>query len=239
MGTIQSLFNKAHYQKFEEKHLKHLFKQTLSGKSLLDIGCGQGRYLHLLQPYCTKISGIDVNPEQVQKLRSEGFDVYLPDALPQQKYDVILMSHIVEHLSAKELVDFLDTYLSYLKNDGYLIILTPMPGIRFWHDYTHIRPYTPQSFGMLFGIINAPAAFRTNIKMQLNDIYFFNDSWRIRNNRSYFKLPGMKTTITEKITQKLITIFNIFGAGIHILSNGRIGTSASWMGIYKINESKN
>ncbi len=232
MGMIQNLFSKAHYQKLEEEHLKHLFKQTFDGKSLLDVGCGQGRYLHLLQPYCSKISGIDVNPEQVQKLCDEGFDVCLPGALPPQKYDIILMSHIVEHLTAKELVDFIDTYLPYLEKDGYLIILTPMPGIRFWHDYTHIRPYTPQSMGMLFGILGAPAAFRSKAKMTLKAIHFFRDSWRIRNSKFYF-MPSATEGLAGQLVRHILWISNIFLAGIYLLSHRRLGTLASWMGIYQ------
>lgn len=233
MPFFQKILRNAHYQKFEEKRLKYLFRSQFNDKSLLDIGCGQGRNLELLRPYCSKISGIDINPEQIQALKNKGFDVFLPNELPDEKYDILLMSHVVEHLSTTDLIRFIENYLPLLKEDGHLIILTPMPGIRFWHDYTHVRPYTPQSFGMLFGIINAPAEFSIKIKMQLDDIYFFKDSWRIRNNRSYFRFPNKKTNIATSIPQKLIAFLNILGAGLHIISNGYFGTLVSWMGIYK------
>lgn len=205
----------------------------LRGKSLLDVGCGQGRYLHLLKGYCTRIKGIDANPDQVENLRNEGFDVSLPGELLQQKYDILLMSHIVEHLSAQELVTFIDKYLPLLEDDGYLIILTPLPGIRFWHDYTHIRPYTPQSFGMLFGIIGAPAAFRSRKKMNLEEIHFFRDSWRIRNNKHYFPFQTGSESISTKIFRNLVFAINVVFAQIYVSSHGRAGTLASWMGIYR------
>lgn len=238
MGLTQNLLSKAHYQKFEEKYLERLFKAEFSGKSLLDIGCGQGRYLRLLAPYCAKNSGIDVNPEQVQKLQNEGFDVHLPGDLHPQKYDVILMSHIVEHLPPKELVAFIDDYLPLLKSDGHLIILTPMPGIRFWHDYTHIRPYTPQSIGMLFGILGAPAAFRSKVKMKLVTIHFFRDSWRIRNSRFYFSSHPPKENTAARLIRTLLFKTNIALAILYLFSNGRLGTLASWMGIYQNIEPK-
>jgi len=233
MSKIKNLFNQAHYQKFEEEKLKTLFKTKFQGKSLLDIGCGQGRYLRLLQEYCTKIKGIDANPDQVKNLLNEGFDASLPNEPLQQKYDVLLMSHIVEHLSAQELVAFIDKYLPSLEDDGYLIILTPLPGIRFWHDYTHIRPYTPQSLGMLFGIIGAPAAFRSKNKMNLEEIHFFRDSWRIRNNKYYFPFHTDNESIFTKTFRNMIFATNVIFAKIYILSNGKAGTLASWMGIYR------
>lgn len=235
MKITNNFLSKAHYQKFEEKKLISLFQSQFNKKSLLDIGCGQGKYLELLSPYCSKIKGVDINPEQIKKLKNKGFDVFSPSELPNEKYDILLMSHIVEHLSTKDLIAFINNYLRLLKEDGHLIILTPMPGIRFWHDYTHIRPYTPQSFGMLFGIIAAPAAFKIENKMELDDIYFFKDSWRIRNSRFYFTSLNKKKNVLIKFIQSIISISNIITAGMHVFSNGHLGITASWMGIYRKN----
>lgn len=233
MNAIQVLFAKAHYQKLEERCLERLFATRFKGKSLLDIGCGQGKYLRLLNVHCSRITGVDANPMQVDALRQEGFEVYLPEELPVRKYEILLMSHVVEHLSAKDLVAFMDRYLPMLEDDGRLVVITPMPGIRFWHDYTHVRPYTPQSLGMMFGILGGPAAFRPQIGMALEEIWFFRDSWRVRNNRYYFPLPPEGVGEGTIYFRRLIVVANAVLAGLHAISGGRLGKLTSWMGVYR------
>ena len=167
-----------------------------------------------------------MNPQQVESLRGEGYEVYLPEDLPGKEYDILLMAHVIEHMSPEALVNFMDHYLPMLKEDGRLIILTPMPGVRFWHDFTHIRPYTPQSLGMMFGIINGPASLRISKRLVLENIRFFRDRWCTRANRHYYPLNG-------SILEMIILIVNILLAGLHAISGGRLGALASWLGIYK------
>lgn len=230
MNRIQKLFSSTHYQILEERRLAQILSSNFKGKRILDIGCGQGKYLRLLKNISSEVTGVDVNSVQVENLRKEGFNAYTPDNLPAQKYDLLLMSHIVEHMAPEDLIAFMDKYLEMLEENGALLLLTPMPGIRFWHDYTHIRPYTPQSIGMMFGILNGPVSFKPKNKLMLNEIWFFRDSWRIRNHRSYYPSPqGNRDTFNRY----LILTINIVLAGLHAISRGRLGILASWAGIYR------
>ncbi len=69
--------------------------------------------------------GIDVNPEQIADLRFLGFEVYADSAeLKKQRFDCILLSHVIEHFSGDELVELFDTILPYLEKDGKIIIVT-------------------------------------------------------------------------------------------------------------------
>lgn len=234
MGTAQALLQRTHYQQLEEKRLLQIFASRFKDKRVLDIGCGQGKYLRLLSAHCAQMTGVDINPLQVDGLRQQGFDVFTPGDLPARKYDVLLMSHIVEHMAADDLVAFMDHYLPMLEDDGVLVLLTPMPGLRFWHDYTHVRPYTPQSLGMMFGILGGPVAFKSRNPMRLEDIWFFRDSWRIRNDRLYYPCThSPRPGAAEKLHRWLITAANIVLAGLHDVSGGRLGALASWAGIYR------
>lgn len=233
MKRSPTLLSRAHYQRLEERYLSQLFASKLSGKSVLDVGCGEGKYMRLLDSSCSRMVGVDANPHQVDGLQRAGFEAYLPESLPPLRYDVILMSHVIEHMSAHELVGFMDRYLPLLADDGKLIVLTPLPGDRFWHDYTHVRPYTPQSLGMMFGILGAPAAFRPKVQMQLQEIRFFRDSWRIRHNRHYY--PSTLKQGAAPIAgwvRKLVSVANAALAGLHVYSGGRLGPLASWAGVY-------
>jgi SAM-dependent methyltransferase len=214
-----TLFARTHYQRLEERHMAKLFDTRFKGKSVLDIGCGHGKYLRLLHGRCSLVVGVDANSVQVEELRREGHEVFPPEELPERQYDILLMSHVIEHMPPETLLAFMDRYLPMLKDDGRLIVITPLPGMRFWFDFTHIRPYTPQSLGMMFGILDGPAALKLKTRLSLEDIWFFRDSWRCRMNRRYYG-DG-------------ILLANALLAGLHVASGGRLGALASWLGIYK------
>ena len=224
-----SLMQRAHYQRLEEKRLLKIFETTSTGgQSVLDIGCGHGKYMRLLASAGCVVSGVDVNEEQVAVLREEGWRAFTPDALPSgERYDYILMSHIIEHMPPDELVACMDRYLPFLKDDGKLIIITPFPGERFWHDFTHVRPYLPQSIRMLFGGIVAPSSSKAGHRMELEEIFFFKDSWRLRNCRAFY--PSSSTSGIQRVA---VWLCNVFLALSHLASGGRVGATASWLGIY-------
>jgi 2-polyprenyl-3-methyl-5-hydroxy-6-metoxy-1,4-benzoquinol methylase len=96
----------------------------------LDVGCGVGRHLVNL-PHGSV--GIDFNEHSVSKAKSSGYDAYTPDDFfsdekykdRQPKFDSILLSHVLEHLTLEESHDVLSTYLPYLKKGGRVIVICP------------------------------------------------------------------------------------------------------------------
>ncbi len=228
-----NILQRTHYQVLEELCLKKVLSQLLkhsTEKDVLDVGCGHGKYLRLLQKMQCNPVGVDINPKQIQALTEEGFTVYTNDNLPKDKsYDIILMAHIIEHLHPHELTEFLNTYLPLLKEHGKLIVITPVLGARFYYDSTHIRPYYPQSLWMMMGDLNTPLAYRSNYSMSLEDIYFFKDSWRLREWRSFYPTPPYKG---QAFLKEVCRLCNLGLAYLHYFSGGRLGTTASWLGIY-------
>ena len=221
------LMGQAHYQRIEERLLLKILG-AVNGRSVLDIGCGHGKYMALLASSGCLVTGVDVNGEQVAALCAEGWRVFTPDTLPDGEcYDYILMAHVIEHMTPNELVACMDRYLPFLKHDGKLIIITPVPGERFWHDFTHVRPYLPQSVRMTFGGIVTPASGRAAYRMDLEEIYFFKDSWRARNCRAFY--PSSSASGILRIG---LWLCNVFLAFLHVASRGRLGVTASWLGIY-------
>jgi SAM-dependent methyltransferase len=222
-----SLMRKAHYQRLEELRLLKMLEDA-NGRSVLDIGCGHGKYMTLLASAGCLMTGVDVNAEQVAALRAQGLRVFTPDALPDgERYDYILMSHVIEHMTPDELVACMDRYLPFLKDDGRLIIITPFPGERFWHDFTHVRPYLPQSVRMAFGGIVTPSSNRAAQRMELEEIFFFKDSWRIRNCRAFYPFSS-----TPGFMRTALWLCNFFLAFLHQVSGGKLGATASWLGLY-------
>ncbi len=107
------------------------------GKSVLDLGCtdrrpdGEARYastgLHLhLARICETLTGVDIDPDGVEAMRREGFNVTVADVERMdlgRKFDCIVAGELIEHLSNPGL--FLENAHRHLKESGHLILTTP------------------------------------------------------------------------------------------------------------------
>ncbi len=76
---------------------------------VLDVGCGRGELLELLQEAGVEARGVDVDDGMVARCRRKGLDVELADAvayLERQEpasLGAIVASHVIEHLPYEEL----------------------------------------------------------------------------------------------------------------------------------------
>lgn len=97
--------------------------------NLLDIGCGDGLIISKARMLGWSVTGIELDPKAVSRARSTGLNVVQGsfsevDNLITTKPDLIICSHILEHLhQPKELLDKLVYYLK-LKNTT-LLLSTP------------------------------------------------------------------------------------------------------------------
>jgi SAM-dependent methyltransferase len=226
-----SVLNKAQYHNVEFGIIAKKLRTHISGSSrhFLDVGFGRGKYLDLAKDLGYTSSGIEVNREYINNASAKGYSCFHLDSIDdiKFKFDVILISHVIEHLKPEQLVDVLETYIKMLTTDGILIIASPLRGERFYYDITHIRPYYPQSIWHSFGGNLEELSFgRSRSTLQLKDIYFIRDCYRTRNFRSYYINDGLG------IESAFLKLVNYTMAGLYILSGSRIGIRASWLGIY-------
>jgi SAM-dependent methyltransferase len=99
-----------------------------AGLRILDIGASSGYLLHLLKKTgYTRVEGIDPSSECcVIGKNLYGVDIApcaLSEFRPQGKYDMVLLSGVLEHVS--EVRSFLHTVHSLLKENGVLFALVP------------------------------------------------------------------------------------------------------------------
>ncbi len=125
-------------------------------RRVLDIGCGRGEFLKLMQDAGVPAKGIEASDESVAHCRSLGLAVenaelfaYL-SAQPEASLDGIFCSQVVEHLPPGRLADMVRLCATRLATGGILAIETPNPeclaifGTHFYIDPTHTRPVPSQ-----------------------------------------------------------------------------------------------
>jgi 2-polyprenyl-3-methyl-5-hydroxy-6-metoxy-1,4-benzoquinol methylase len=200
-----------------------------SDKSILDIGCGAGDTGKLIQSIYpnSEVVGITCSQleyEQATQNLSSCICINIEqDTLPvqyQKKFDVLIFSHVLEHLI--DPVEVIRRLLPYLKLGGKIIIA--IPNIANWRerwkislgrfeytdsgvmDKTHLHFYT----------------FYTSIKSLINPInelkvesHFVNGSVPLAFFRYYLLTTGMKKTL-DQLGCKYAP--NMFGSEILIVA---------------------
>jgi SAM-dependent methyltransferase len=134
----------------EETFLRHaLTRYGAPGATLLDVGCGLGRFHGLVSAAGLSWTGTDLNPATVLLHRERRRNAYLPEDLPPGTFDVLLFSHVIEHMDADALTAFLARYLSRLRPGGIAVFLTPLMHPGFYDDFDHVKPYNPAALRQL------------------------------------------------------------------------------------------
>jgi len=130
--------------------------QALPGGTALDVGCGRGEWLDVLQDAKIPAVGVDLNECMLENARARGLNVvcedlfdYLHDVV-DDSLSIITGFHIVEHLPFSSLVLLIDEALRTLQDGGMVIFETPNPenlvtgACNFYLDPTHKNPIPPQ-----------------------------------------------------------------------------------------------
>lgn len=118
-------------------HIRKLVGQ----QRVLDVGCGAGRNLRYLN--LPDAVGIDHNEFVVNACRAAGFTAFTTREFLADEhfgagaFDVLLMSHLLEHLTFDAAVDLVTSYLPYLSESGKTIMICPQAKGQA-HDDTHV-----------------------------------------------------------------------------------------------------
>jgi SAM-dependent methyltransferase len=127
----------------------------------LDLGCGRGEWLELLQEAGFDVQGVDLDNGMLAACRERDLNVQTCDAvdflkeLPDASRVVVTGFHIAEHIPFPDLQVLVKESLRVLKPGGLLILETPNPEnivvgtSYFFIDPTHLRPIPPQLLSFL------------------------------------------------------------------------------------------
>jgi SAM-dependent methyltransferase len=193
---------------------------------VLEVGCGYGRYLRVLSGLGFDVTGVDANPELVRANREAGLRCFTAEEFRQStdSYDVMLMSHVIEHFAPQDLVPFMDSYLDRLKGGGKLVIATPLLTRFFYDDFDHVKPYHPVGLLMVFGEEQAQVQYYARNKLRLEDVWIRRGHWRFAHRRARY----VRSPVT-----RLLQLVEFGSAVAFRLSLGIVGQADGWVGVFR------
>ncbi|MSM40127.1 MAG: methyltransferase domain-containing protein [Geobacter sp.] len=97
---------------------------SLHGRSLLEVGCGWGKFMEMAQLFGLQTSGVEYTHEKLSYVREKGMLAYLPEELPTEAtFDIVAMLQVLEHLPSP--FDFVHQYACRVKPGGLFIVEVP------------------------------------------------------------------------------------------------------------------
>jgi len=164
-ASLAARFEGAYKDFLNWSELVRLKRWIRPGCRVLDIGCGGGDALWFLQKWGCDCSGLESTEAGVAATRRRvpGVDARVGDVysndFPDHAFDLILMSHVIEHLPRP--AEALERVRRLLKPDGMLCLMLPsihclqrhVFGARWfvYHPPRHLVYYTPSALGRLLG----------------------------------------------------------------------------------------
>jgi SAM-dependent methyltransferase len=119
-------------------------------ENVLDIGCGRGEFLELLNESFIPAYGIDLNRDNILYCEERDLKVLHVDAfehlqqVPEASLGGIYLGQVIEHMEPQQLLKLASLCLQALRPDGVLIADTLNPDCLvaqkwFWLDPTHVK----------------------------------------------------------------------------------------------------
>ncbi len=124
-GIINRLYHVVRNFTLKQK-TRWIEKEKTGNLELLDIGCGNGHFLHACQKAGWKISGMELDP--VTAARAEtmlGIDIYssIINIPKSEKFNLISLWHVLEHVY--ELEEYFMFFKSRIAKEGVLLLALP------------------------------------------------------------------------------------------------------------------
>lgn len=191
------------------------------GKAL-DVGCGNGSFLHELKEIGWECEGVEFNLTAVKICRAHGLKVHHGDLasarFPDHSFDLIIASHIIEHLA--DPAAFMKEASRILKDDGRLLIKTPNSqalGRRWFKEKwfandvpRHLVLFSPSNLDLLaakHGLVRSKLRLETTPKYILNSIDYY---------RGYTGKPSRKMKFRRLLAGPYVLAASIMHLGDRI-----------------------
>lgn len=127
---------------------------------VLDIGFGNGEFMHYCRSRGWQVSGTEIDPGLVELARQAGFDAHAAEALatlPEKSFDLVVAFDVLEHISQADLPGFLRQMAARMAPSGMLLCKFPNGDSPFGRpfqngDVTHLTTLGEAKIRRLAGL---------------------------------------------------------------------------------------
>lgn len=116
--------------------------EEINPDSILDVGCGEGRFLGLLGNHIRKV-GVDLSPRPIKFAQAFHPDIefHCADANQlKEEFDIVTAIEVLEHVPDEQVTNFLKILEKRIKESGKIIISVPTTVLPV--SEKHYRHYT-------------------------------------------------------------------------------------------------
>ncbi len=146
-------------ERFYPVFREFLSRSDFKIKHVLDIGCGTGKYLRILQSEGFKTDGIDSSETAVvmaKELLGNDSAVFCTDMfefeIPKDKYDLIISILTIHHGTKKQVRDLVDRIYESIVENGKIFITVPdLESSRKWNNFKNHEEIADGTFAPLSG----------------------------------------------------------------------------------------
>jgi 2-polyprenyl-3-methyl-5-hydroxy-6-metoxy-1,4-benzoquinol methylase len=149
-GTREEILNR------QRRYVHHF----IGAGDVVDIGCGRGEFLELMDQHAVSAIGVDLEEGMVEQCNARGFEAIRQDGLSylgsraENSLGGVFAAQVIEHLEAPDLVRLVRLALSRLRPGGVLVLETINPASllslsTFYADLTHRKPVHPEALRWL------------------------------------------------------------------------------------------
>jgi 2-polyprenyl-3-methyl-5-hydroxy-6-metoxy-1,4-benzoquinol methylase len=185
------------------------------GGALLDVGCGNGRYLNTMRALGWSCYGVETNDKAARQCREAGLYVHhgLLDSagFPSGRFDVVTARHVIEHVPNPH--EFLGEVFRILKPGGLFLVETPnadalgrqwLRQVWYANDVPrHLILYNPQTLLRLaktHGLSKDRLIQETSPKVLLNSVDYVTSSRTLHS--KYSKLRRLLARLYCRLAQQ-------------------------------------
>ncbi len=122
--------------------------------NMLEVGCGEGRGLETLAPYCTAYTALDKNRTLLEQLKGQYpnysfIETNVPpfSGIESNSFDTVIAFQVIEHIHSDDF--FINEIHRVLKPGGKAIITTPNIDFTLTRNPWHEREYTASQLSTL------------------------------------------------------------------------------------------